>query len=299
MSQFQYINPERKFDFYLPEDQLFSSHNMGNWGINDIYIYTEPSPHDCPSDDHRFFTVHSNGVTDIREALSIGNELISLIRGFYKISNSTILDERIKLVKVKDEDAYCQAYNENQDEYFGFYQDLGQSLKSKLKPLEYQQYKLNTQYNLINSSMYLAQKQKNIGLYLILKYFSMPLSWSILYKIMETLETIEKYHDKSWSVTYTKADRTKFTNPANNFSLLKIDARHGLKFDSLKPNSNNKMSLDEAKHMFRECAISYLRYKFEELKCSAWLEKMNVTHFIRRKSNICMNTSKITEYKKL
>lgn len=44
------------------------------------------------------------------------------------------------------------------------------------------------------------------------------------------------------------------------------DARHGLKFDSLKPNSGNKMPLNEAKIMFMICAHSYLQYKFEEFK---------------------------------
>lgn len=299
MLQFQYINPQIRYVFYLPEVQLFANHNMGGWQLNDILIYTEPSIHDCPSDDHRFRTLHCNGVTDIHEALSIGNELISLVRGFYSITNPQINAEIINIIKVKDLHGHVELYNDSQEEYSNLYEELGESLRAKLRPYEYKQYKSNSLINLLNSSLYLAQKQKNIGLYLILKYFSMPLTWAILYKIMETLETIENHHDRKWSVTYTRADRTKFTNPANNFSLLQIDARHGLKPDSLRPNSGSRMTLDEAKLMFRRCACSYLKYKFEEHKYLAWLEKVSVTYFIRYKSQIDMKRSNINVYEKI
>lgn len=299
MLQFQYINPQIRYVFYLPELQLFANHNMGGWQLNDILIYTEPSQHDGPSDDHRFRTLHCNGVTDIHKALSIGNELISLVRGFYAITNSQIKSENINLIEVKDLHGHVKLYNDSEEGYTKLYEEIGESLRTKLTPYEYKQYKSNTLINLINSSLYLAQKPKNIGLYLILKYFSMPLTWAILYKIMETLETIESHHDKKWSVTYTRADRTKFTNPANNFSLLQIDARHGLKPDSLRPNSTNRMTLDEAKLMFKRCAYSYLKYKFEEHKYLALLEKVSVTYFIRHKSQIDLKISNINVYKKI
>lgn len=255
------------FDFYLPENQFFASWNMGGWEINDISIYTEPSLHDCPSDDHRFYSVHCNSISDLKEALDIGMELVSLLRGFYTILNEEN-QKVIELQKVVNSKTRQELYMDEAEFNFGLYQELGDALESKLTPNEFLQYKLNARLNLVNSSMYLAQKQENVGLYLLLKYFSMPLTWATLYKIMETLETIEKHHDKGWSITYSKADRTKFTNPANNFSLLQIDARHGLKFDSLKPNSGSKMTLDEAKIMFRTCTHSYLQYKFEEFKNS-------------------------------
>lgn len=265
---FHYLNINRRFNFYLPQNQLFGQWNMGRWNINDISIYTEPSPHDCPSDDHRFYSVHCNNINNVQEALDIGSELISLLRGFY-----SILDEGnqriIEIQKIVDLETRQELYTDKIGFYFGIYQDLGYTLESKLTPYEFQRYKSNARVNLVNSSMYLAQKEENVGLYLILKYFSMPLTWAVLYKIMETLETIEQYHDKDWSVTYSKANRKKFTNPANNFSLIQIDARHGLKFDSLKSNSGSIMPLDEAKLMFKDCALSYLNYKFEEFKRSA------------------------------
>ena len=264
---FRPVTVNRIFNFYLPENQFFARWNMGGWEINDILIYSEPSAHDCPSDDHRFYSVHCNNISDLKKALDIGMELVSLLRGFY-----TILNEKnqkvIELQKVVNSKTRQELYMDEAEFYFGLYQELGDTLESKLTPHEFHQYKLNAKENLVNSSMYLAQKQENVGLYLLLKYFSMPLTWAILYKIMETLETIEKHHDKGWSITYTKAERTKFTNPANNFSLLQIDARHGLKFESLKPNSGNIMTLDEAKIMFRTCTLSYLKYKYEELKTS-------------------------------
>ncbi|KYQ82968.1 hypothetical protein AWW72_16420 [Acinetobacter sp. NRRL B-65365] len=295
--RFSPLNGEQKYIFYLPERQFFSSWNMGGWDINDIYIYTEQSMHDCPSDDHRFQSVHCRNINNIKEALNIGVELISLLRGFYTIVNKDDVNF-IKVLSVFDQNRQT-LYFEESEYYFGLYQDIGDSLKDKLRTHEYKQYIYNSRVNLVNSSMYLAQKRKNYGLYLILKYFSMPLDWVVLYKIMETLETISEHHDKGWKPSYSKAEKKKFTNPANNFNLLQIDSRHGFKFDALDNNPGQKMSFDEAKMMFKRCAHSYLKYKFEEMKYLAWLEKRNVTHFIRGKSEIDLDTSKIRVYEVL
>ncbi len=83
---------------------------------------------------------------------------------------------------------------------------------------------------------------------------------------METFMTIEAHHDTGWKIPYSKADKTRFTNPANDFSMVGIDARHGFKKDSLMPNTGPKMEINEAKEMFINCAKSYLNFKLDELR---------------------------------
>ena len=74
-----------KYEYYLPELQLFSSYNVGGIALKDLNIYTEPSYHDGHSDDHRFNTFHCNSITNHDEAWAIGLELISLLRGLVTI----------------------------------------------------------------------------------------------------------------------------------------------------------------------------------------------------------------------
>jgi len=257
-----------KYEYFLPQLQLFNSDNIGRLRLLDINIYTEPSYHDCPSDDHRFNTFHCNNVGDHDVAWVIGLELMSLLRGLVTIFCGEEYQRNIKLEKMKIDGEYIE-YPTSQLGYevdikLGFYQELGRNLINNLFPTERQAYRQNAKNNVWASSLYIAQT--NIGLYLILKYFSEPLTWSSLYKIMETLMTIQDHHDKEWKMPWTNADKKKFTNPANNFSLVGIDSRHGFKPDSLQPNNSPKMTLNEAKEMFIKCANSYLNFKFNELR---------------------------------
>ena len=83
---------------------------------------------------------------------------------------------------------------------------------------------------------------------------------------METFMTIEAHHDTNWKIPYSKAEKTRFTNPANDFSMVGIDARHGFKKLSSLPSTDSEMELAEAKTMFINCAKSYLSFKLDELR---------------------------------
>ncbi|MHA3062064.1 hypothetical protein ACX1N5_15650 [Acinetobacter sp. ANC 4636] len=258
-----------EYVYYLPQIQILNSHNIGGMGLKDIHIYTEPDLiSDGYSEDHRFNTFHCNNITDSNYAWIIGLELTSLLRGLITIFYDENYQKQIfieKMIKNDDPSVNYPKYSFGYDISISpdLYQSLGSNLLQNLNFTERKEYKENAKTNVFNSSLYLAQN--NVGLYLILKYFSEPLTWVSLYKIMETLETIEKYHDKSWRKNYTNQDKAKFTNPANNFAVIGIDSRHGFKQDSLKQNNGPKMSLNEAKSMFIKCAQSYLNFKFNEL----------------------------------
>lgn len=259
-----------KYEYWLPQINILNSYNIGGMNLKDIHIYTEPDLiNDGHSEDHRFNTFHCNNIANAESAWLVGLELTSLLRGLVTIFYGEHYQSNIYLEKMRkdgDPSVDYPTYKLGKDASLpsNIYQTLGLNIIQNLSGRERLEYRRNAKNNVFNSSLYLAQD--NIGLYLILKYFSEPLTWGSLYKIMETFETLEKYHDQDWRKTYSSQDKTKFTNPANNFGVIGIDSRHGFKQDSLKPNNGPKMELLEAKTMFVECAQSYLNFKLQELR---------------------------------
>ena len=261
---------KNKYEYWLPQTNILNSDNIGSYNLKDIHIYTEPDfVNDGHSEDHRFNTFHCNNIANDESAWMVGLELTSLLRGLVTIFYGENYQRSIHLERMKKDGEPSVDYPKYD---FGndvsipadIYQKMGGSLFSNLDFTERKEYRENAKTNVFNSSLYLAQD--NIGLYLIIKYFSQPLTWVNLYRIMETFETLEKHHDTNWTKTYTNSDKTKFSNPANDFSVIGIDSRHGFKKDSLNPNNGPKMNLSEAKTMFIECAKSYLHFKLNELR---------------------------------
>lgn len=261
---------KNKYEYWLPQTNILNSDNIGSYNLKDIHIYTEPDfVNDGHSEDHRFNTFHCNNIANDESAWMVGLELTSLLRGLVTIFYGEHYQKNIYLESMRkdgDPSVNYPNYRIGNDISLpsDIYQNLGSNLFNNLILKEREEYRKNAKTNVFNSSLYLAQD--NIGVYLILKYFSEPLSWVSLYKIMETFETLEMHHDKNWKKTYTNADKGKFTNPANSFNVIGIDSRHGFKKDSLKPNNSDKMELVEAKKMFIECAKSYLYFKLNELR---------------------------------
>jgi len=259
-----------KYEYWLPKILLLNSNHIGGMNLKDIHIYTEPDLiSDGHSEDHRFNTFHCNNIENDESAWMVGLELTSLLRGLITIFTGEEYQQMINLERMRkdgDPSVVYPNYKLGNDVQLpsDIYQMLGSNLFENLTFKEREEYRKNAKTNVFNSSLYLAQD--NIGLYLILKYFSEPLTWGSLYKIMETFETLEKYHDKGWKKTYNNQDKSKFTNPANNFGVIGIGSRHGFKSDSLKPNKGPKMELSEAKKMFINCAVSYLEFKLAELR---------------------------------
>ena len=97
---------------------------------------------------------------------------------------------------------------------------------------------------------------ENEDIYMMLKYLGFEASWSKYYKLLETMETHAEMKGKK--IPGTKAARGRFTNNANNFSLVGYDARHGLKALSDRENTETAMSLQEAHAFITDKCKSYL-----------------------------------------
>lgn len=259
-----------KYEYWLPQINILNSDNIGGLNLKDIHIWTDPDLiSDGHSEDYRFNTFHCNNIENDESAWMVGLELISLLRGLVTIFYGEHYQQNIYLERMKkdgDPSVDYPNYKLGNDISLpaDIYQTLGSNLFNNLILKEREEYRKNAKTNIFNSSLYLAQE--NIGVYLIIKYFSQPLTWVNLYRVMETLNTLKNHHDKDWIVPYSKSDFKKFSNPANDFSVVGIDSRHGFTTESLKPNNTKKMELGEAKTMFINCAHSYLNFKLQELR---------------------------------
>lgn len=261
---------KNNYEYWLPQINILNSDNIGGYNLKDIHIYTEPDLiNDGHSEDHRFNTFHCNNIANDESAWMVGLELTSLLRGLVTIFFGEDYQKNIYLEKMKkegDPSVDYPNYKLGNDISLpsDMYQTLGFNILQNLNGRERIEYTKNAKTNVFNSSLYLAHD--NIGVFLIVKYFSQPLTWVNLYRIMETFNTLKNHHDKDWKLSYTKSDFKKFSNPANDFSVVGIDSRHGFTKDSLKQNDGPKMELDEAKSMFIKCAQSYLNFKLQELR---------------------------------
>lgn len=146
-----------KYEYFLPENQLFNSYNLGNLKLKDIHIYTEPSYHDGHSDDHRFNTFHCNSIANHDEAWAIGLELISLLRGLVTIFFGENEQRFVWLEKMKIEGQPLEyptyQMNHNIKILLGFYQRLGSNLNSNLTFRERRDYKESAKANVFASSL--------------------------------------------------------------------------------------------------------------------------------------------------
>lgn len=102
---------------------------------------------------------------------------------------------------------------------------------------------------------------ENEDIYMMLKYLGFEPSWSNYYKLLETMETHAKL--KGATIPGTAAARERFTNNANNFSLVGYDARHGLKPVG-KKNTGAVMSIEQAHEFITGICKAYLNTVYSE-----------------------------------
>ncbi len=116
----------------------------------------------------------------------------------------------------------------------------------------------------------------NVDIYILLKLLSEPTSWYSLYKIYETLETymIEMDYPNIYKTTTRKGDfkkldnpdiLEKFTKPANNFSIVGLDARHGVQPTKKPINVKDCFSLPESGFFLHQHVKNYFQWRVNTL----------------------------------
>lgn len=191
---------------------------------------------DCPSYDYSFNSLYFNDQRDPEVIWQLAYELVNIFNGARELFSFRSSKQSI------------------QDIYF-----LGQRVRHRQqarviallgRPHMFQhqwEEQLGKALQISPRLGLLILATENEDIYMMLKYLGFEASWSNYYKLLETMETHAKLKGKE--IPGAKAERGRFTNNANNFSLVGYDARHGLKALSERENTESVMSLQEA-HAF-------------------------------------------------
>lgn len=191
---------------------------------------------DCPSNDYSFNSLYFNDQRDPEVIWQLAYELVNIFNGASELFSFQARKQSIreiyflgKRVRRRQQARVIALLGRPRMHQHKWEEQLGKALQMSPR-LEL-----------------LVLATENEDIYMMLKYLGFEASWSNYYKLLETMETHAKLKGKE--IPGTKAERGRFTNNANNFSLVGYDARHGLKALSERENTETAMSLQEA-HAF-------------------------------------------------
>lgn len=232
-------------DLYGMRGQGGSSDYFRIWGGVDHV-------NDCPSNDFSFNSLYFNDQRDPEVIWQLAYELVNIfngaselftfqakkqmIRGLYFLERQVLRSEPARVISLLGRPHHVNQHKWEEQLVNALQQSPRQGL------------------------LVLATEHEDI--YMMLKYLGFEASWSNYYKLLETMETHAKLKGKE--IPGSKAERGRFTNNANNFSLVGYDARHGLKALSDRKNTETAMSLQEAHAFITGRCKGYLNTVYPE-----------------------------------
>lgn len=233
-------------DLYRISTRGGSSDYFRIWGGIDHH-------NDCPSDDYSFNSLYFNGQRDPEVIWQLAYELVSIFNGaselFYLQARKQTIREIYflgKPVRRRHQARVIALLGRPGIHQHRWEEQLVEALQ------------ISPRLGL------LVLATENEDIYMMLKYLGFEASWSNYYKLLETMETHAML--KGLKIPGTKAARKRFTNNANNFSLVGYDARHGLQKLSERENTETPMSLQEA-------------YAFITSQCKGYLNTVYPQYF--------------------
>lgn len=191
---------------------------------------------DCPSNDFSFNSLYFNGQRDPEVIWQLAYELVSIFNGASELFTFRSRKQSIRGI-------YFHGKPVRTREQARVISLLGRPSMHQFKWNEHMSNAMQMSARL--GLLILATENEDI--YMMLKYLGLESSWSNYYKLLETMETHAEL--KGMKIPGARADRGRFTNNANNFSLVGYDARHGLQPLSNRENTVAVMTLQEA-HAF-------------------------------------------------
>ncbi|WP_116894752.1 hypothetical protein [Pseudomonas savastanoi] len=206
---------------------------------------------DCPSNDFSFNSLYFNGQRDPEVIWQLAYELVSIFNGASELFTFRSRKQTIRGI-------YFHEKRVRTREQARVISLLGRPSMHQFKWDEHMSKAMQMSARL--GLLILATENEDI--YMMLKYLGLESSWSNYYKLLETMETHAEL--KGMTIPGTKADRGRFTNNANNFSLVGYDARHGLKPLSDRENTVAVMTLEEAHAFITGRCKGYLNTVYPE-----------------------------------
>lgn len=208
--------------------------------------------HDCPSDRYFFNTLYFEYARDEETIWQMTYELLDILNSTTEFFSLEAWKQSVVAIRHKDvpitfrpkAKVVALIGRPARMSYHKWRQHMDDALKSSPRL----------------ALLVLATEKEDIRT--MLKYFSVPGSWSTYYKILETMETLAR-KNKGVSVPVSRAERSRFTNSANNFEVVGIDARHGM-MPHGRENPVEPMTLEEGHAFITGFCKSYLNLVYPE-----------------------------------
>lgn len=207
--------------------------------------------HDCQSDRYSFNSLYFEGQHDPEVIWQLAYELVSLFNGASELFGIRSRKQVIRGINFCGKPVRFR-------EQARVISLLGRPSMSTRKWIEHLSKAMQTSPRL--ALLILATENEDV--YMMLKYLGFEPSWSNYYKLLETMETHAELKEKT--IPGTKAARGRFTNNANNFSLVGYDARHGLQPVGDKKNTVAVMTIEQAHDYISGVCKAYLNTVYPE-----------------------------------
>lgn len=207
--------------------------------------------HDCPSDRYFFNTLYLEGVENEEVIWQLTYELLEIFNSATEFFCLGARKQSVQSIMHKDLPITFQPKA-------NVVSRIGRP--RRMSPRKWQQHMADAS-RVSPRLVLLILATENDDIYTMLKYFSLPGSWTTYYKVLETMETLAR--KKGFSVPVTKAARARFTNTANNFDISGYDARHGM-MPKGKDNPVDPMTLKEGHAFITDFCKSYLKLAYPE-----------------------------------
>lgn len=231
---------------------------------------------DCSTCDYRASSWLIDPTDSPEVALKVSGEILSLLLGYLALRghNNIFQHVRVNEIQVFDGNFSASYASFDEIEIPNYYlQDVWVE-RLKFKPHDPREIN-NLSNRGFDTLLYLASS--NMDIYILLKLLSVKTSWFTLYKIYESLETfvtqvIDEYpHLKTVEnngvvrkVLDFKSQTEKLTKPANNFSIVGLNSRHGYVSSNRTINTANCFTLSEAKAFVLEHVRKYISWKIDK-----------------------------------
>ncbi|MEW5511973.1 hypothetical protein ABGT16_05070 [Pseudomonas asiatica] len=206
---------------------------------------------DCPSNDYSFNSLYFHGQRNPEAIWQLAYELVNIFNGASELFSFQAKKQSVREI-------YFQGKRVSRRQQARVIELLGRPRMHQHKWEE----QLGKAMQMSPRLALLVLATENEDIYMMLKYLGFEASWSNYYKLLETMETHAKLKEKE--IPGSKAERGRFTNNANNFSLVGYDARHGLKALSDRQNTETAMSLREAHAFITGRCKGYLNTVYPE-----------------------------------
>ncbi|KAB0498260.1 hypothetical protein [Pseudomonas lini] len=207
--------------------------------------------HDCPNDRYYFNTLYFEGLRDEEVVWQLTYELLGIFNSTAEFFSLDAWKQSVRTIRYRDSPIS--------------FRPKANVLRLIGRPprMSHRKWRKHLADASLVSPRFvlviLATEKEDI--YMMLKYFSEPGSWSTYYKVMETMETLAR--QKGFSVPVAKTAKSRFTNNANNFDVVGYDARHGL-MPKGKDNPVEPMTLEEGHVFITGFCKSYLNLAYPE-----------------------------------